>query len=87
MKKLIIILSFLTFSTTTFAGLNDPDYRGDENSVHLVFDRNGPDYWNMDTFEIGPSAYSLDDEPWCMEFDPINIFIACVPQFNAALYR
>jgi len=59
----VLIGAVLLLSTATAsAGPNDPSYRGDDNSVHAIFDwvSDQQTAWETTLFETGPSIYPLD---------------------------
>lgn len=64
MKKSSILCITVLTAGVAFAGLFDPDYRGDENSAHVVFENplagtGIPAPLNVVQFETGPSIYPL----------------------------
>lgn len=73
MKKFTIALTVVIFSATVFGGFADPIYRGDNNSVHVIYERADTDnVWSQTLWETGPSAYDLhqlEDNGRCMEYD------------------
>ena len=54
---------------------NDPDYRGDSNYVHAIFDWDSPSAWDTTLFEIGPSNYQLDPTVPAASDDGLNTVI------------
>ena len=68
MKKLHVLCIALLTAGVAMAGLFDPDYRGDENSVHAVFinplgGTGIPSSLELVEFEAGPSNYPLAPVP------------------------
>ncbi len=67
LSLVIVILAIGIVSTVTaparaITPSYDPNYRGDPNSVHAVFDWAGSTApWTLTTFETGQSAYPLAD--------------------------
>jgi hypothetical protein len=67
----------LLIAGTAGAGIFDPGYRGDDNSVHAVFHWTGipGGEWFMEIFETGESIYPLDSmPPWAFD-DGMSTFI------------
>ena len=80
--SLTAIISIVLLAAPVTAGTFDPSYRGDDNSVHAIFDwvSNDQTDWNTTLFETGPSIYPMENiQP--SAFDDGNNITIQLPNF------
>ncbi len=57
--SLTTVISIALLAGVASAGAFDPSYRGDDNSIHAIFEWAGDGDWNTTVFETGQSNYPL----------------------------